>query len=99
MYVRIFFSAVDPVDADAVRRIFAEDVKPAFAESGCLSVELLVNTEPSAGGLVEGLVVSHWKTEDEIAEALTSRGIVESLVRVRQYLRLEPITRTFEALA
>jgi len=98
VYVRFFFSAVDPADSEEVRRIFVEDVKPAFEGLGCESVELLVNTEPNAGGLVEGVVVSRWRSATDIDTALGSRDIAESLVRVRQLLRLEPITRTFEVL-
>ncbi|MGH9015867.1 MAG: antibiotic biosynthesis monooxygenase family protein [Acidimicrobiia bacterium] len=98
MFVRFFFSAVDPDDSDEVRRIFVEDVKPAFDELGCDSVELLVNTETNAGGLVEGVVVSRWKSTDDMEQALRSRAVAESLVRVRQLLRQEPIARTFEIL-
>jgi quinol monooxygenase YgiN len=98
VYVRFFFSAVDPSDSDEVRRIFIEDVKPAFERLGCESVELLVNTEQNAGGLVEGVLVSRWRSDTDVDRALESREVAESLVRVRQLLRLEPITRTFEVL-
>jgi quinol monooxygenase YgiN len=98
VYVRFFFSAVDPSDSDEVRRIFLEDVKPAFEGLGCESIELLVNTEPNAGGLVEGVVVSRWRSDTDVDAAVQSRAVTESLVRVRQLLRLEPITRTFEVL-
>lgn len=96
MLVRMFFSAVDPADIDEVRRIFTEDVRPAFDELGCRSSELLASTEPNAGGLIEGVMISRWNTRSDIERALDARPIAESLVRVRQYLRLEPITRTFE---
>jgi quinol monooxygenase YgiN len=98
VFVRLFFSAVDPSDSDEVRRIFVEDVKPAFEELGCHAVELLVNVEPNAGGLVEGVVTSRWRSREEMEKALRSRALAESLVRVRQLLRLEPLTRTFEVL-
>jgi quinol monooxygenase YgiN len=99
MYVRLFFSAVDPTDSDEVRRIFLEDVKPAFTQLGCDSVELLVKTEPNAGGLLEGVLLSRWTTRDDLDRALASRPVAESLVRVRQLLRLEPVTHTLEVLA
>lgn len=98
MYVRLFFSAVDPTDSDEVRRIFLEDVKPAFEELGCESVELLVNTETNAGGLLEGVVISRWKSTTDMEAAVRSRAIAESLVRVRQLLRQEPVARAFEVL-
>jgi quinol monooxygenase YgiN len=98
VFVRLFFSAADPSDSDEIRRIFVEDVKPAFEELGCESIELLVNVEPNAGGLVEGVVTSRWHSREEMEKALRSRTLAESLVRVRQLLRLEPLTRTFEVL-
>jgi len=96
--VRMFFSAVDPADVDEVHRIFTEDVRPAFEELGCRSAELLTSDEPNAGGLIEGVMVSRWASVDDIDRALQARPITESLVRVRKYLRLEPITRTFEVM-
>ncbi len=98
MFVRFFYSAVDPADSDEVQRMFVEDIKPAFEELGCESVELLVSTETNAGGLVEGLVISRWPSTAAMAKALGSRAVTESLVRVRQLLRQEPVTRTFEVL-
>lgn len=96
MLVRFFFSAVDPADRAEIARIFAEDVKPAFeAERGCVGVELLVSADQSAGGLIEGVVVSRWRNDDDIERAIDSRGVKESLVRVRQLLRLEPVIRTY----
>ena len=96
MLVRFFFSAVDPADRDEIARIFAEDVKPAFeAERGCVGIELLVSTDENAGGLVEGAVVSRWRNSADVEHAIGSRGIAESLVRVRQLLRLEPVIRTY----
>jgi hypothetical protein len=97
MFLRLFYSAVDPSDSDEVRRIFVEDVKPVFEGLGA-EVELLVNTEANAGGLLEGMVLSRWKTRDDLERALRSREVAESLVRVRQLLRLEPVTRTYEVL-
>lgn len=96
MLVRFFFSAVDPADRDEIARIFAEDVRPAFeAEPGCAGVELLVSADENAGGLVEGAVVSRWRDGADVERALGSRGVTESLVRVRQLLRVEPVIRTF----
>jgi hypothetical protein len=43
-------------------------------------------------------VVSRWKSTDDMEQALRSRAVAESLVRVRQLLRQEPIARTFEIL-
>ncbi len=54
MYVRLFSSAIDPNALTEVRRIFAEDIGPVFESfAGCLSLELLLGTDRTAGGLVD----------------------------------------------
>jgi quinol monooxygenase YgiN len=99
VYLRIFTSAVDPADIDEVRRIFAEDVAPVFRTlPGCLAMELIIHTEKNAGGLVEGAAISRWATLEELERAMESREVRESLVRVLQLLRLEPVTKVFEIL-
>jgi len=99
-YLRVFQSAVDPADVDEVRRFFVDDVKPTFlAMPGCLSMELIVNVEKNAGGLVDGAAVSRWGSLEAMEEALDSRTVSEALVRVQQLLRQEPISRVFEVLA
>lgn len=100
MLVRFFFSAVDPADRDDFARIFFEDVKPAFeVQQGCLDVELLVSPEENVGGLLEGALVSRWRTHADVERALKSRELAESLVRVRQLLRVEPVIHTYVAAA
>jgi quinol monooxygenase YgiN len=98
--VRFFYSAVDPSDVDRVRGLFLEDVKPAFvAQAGCLGIELLVHDTSNAGGLVDGVAMSRWESHEAMDAALSSRAIQEALVRVTQYLRQEPVTRTFVVTA
>jgi quinol monooxygenase YgiN len=98
--VRLFFSAVDPSDVDEVRRLFLEDVRPAFAgRTGCLGIELLINVTSNAGGLVDGMAMSRWESREAMNDALDSRAVQEALVRVTQYLRQEPVTRVFEVTA
>jgi quinol monooxygenase YgiN len=94
--VRMFYSAVDPSDVDHVRSLFLEDVRPAFdAAAGCLGIELLINDTSNAGGLVDGIAMSRWESRDAMVSALDSRPVQDALVRVTQYLRQEPVTRTF----
>jgi quinol monooxygenase YgiN len=96
MFVRFFFSAVDPADRTDVARIFAEDVKPAFeAQEGCVAVELLVSPDENVGGLLEGVLVARWRSDVDVEAALGSRDIAESLVRVRQLLRVEPVIHNY----
>lgn len=98
-YVRMFMSSVDPDDLPQVQRIFNDDVAPALlGQPGCESVELVANVQQNAGGLVEGAAISRWSSLEELETALETRAVQESLVRVRQLLRQEPITKTYEVL-
>jgi quinol monooxygenase YgiN len=97
--VRFFYSAVDPSDVEEVQRLFLEDVRPAFQRPGCQGIELLINVEHNAGGLVDGMAMSRWESKEAMEEALATRPVQEALVRVSQYLRQEPVTRVFEVNA
>ena len=98
-WLRLFQSAVDPSDVDEVRRLFNDDVKPVFEGiEACESMELLVNVEGSAGGLVEGCALSRWRSLEELEAALATREVAEALVRILATLRQEPVTKTYEVL-
>ncbi|MBI2169147.1 MAG: antibiotic biosynthesis monooxygenase [Actinobacteria bacterium] len=99
MYVRMFMSAIDPDDLEPLGAIFRDDVKPALlSQPGCESVELVANVTRNAGGLVEGAAISRWRTMEDLERALDQREVQESIVRARQILRQEPVTKTFEVL-
>jgi len=99
-YLRIFYSAVDPADVDEVTRLFMDDVKPVFAAAaGCVSMELVISVDKNAGGLVDGAAISRWSSLDAMEDALASREVGEAMIRVRQLLRQEPVSRVFEVLA
>jgi quinol monooxygenase YgiN len=99
-YLRLFQSAIDPADVDQVTRLFDDDVKPVFAAlPGCLSIELVISVEKNAGGLVDGAALSRWSSIETMDEALESRQVAEALIRVRELLRQEPISKVFEVLA
>ncbi len=98
-YLRLYQSAVDPSDVEEMRRLFVDDVVPAFSRSpGCLGLELTVSIEPNAGGLVEGAAISRWSSLDEMAAAMASHEVREALVRVRQLLRQEPVSKVLQVL-
>jgi len=97
VFVRLFSSAIDPSDLEEVRRIFAEDIGPIFESlPGCQSMELLLGTDRNAGGLVDAAALSRWKSRDELAAAIESRAVAESMVRILPFLQLEPVIRMFE---
>lgn len=98
-YLRLYQSAVDPADVAEMRRLFVDDVVPVFAGcTGCLGLELTVGIEPNAGGLMEGAAISRWSSLDEMAAALASHDVQEALVRVRQLLRQEPVSKVLQVL-
>ncbi len=98
-YLRLYQSAVAPDDVEEMERLFVDDVLPAFADcAGCLGIELAVTIEPNAGGLVEGAAISRWSSLEEMAAAMASRGVQEALVRVRQLLRQEPVSKVLQIL-
>ncbi len=97
--LRLFQSTIDPADVEEVRRLFVEDVLPVYKKlEGCLSIELIVRTEPNAGGLVEGAALSRWESRDAMEEAVMSRPAKEAQVRIVELLRQEPVIRVFEVL-
>jgi quinol monooxygenase YgiN len=97
IYLRVYQTAFDPADVEDIRRFFVEDVKPAFdAFDGCISVQLAVSVEKNAGGLLEGAVVSRWSSLPAMEAAVSSRAVAEGLVRVRQFLRFEPVAKVYE---
>lgn len=98
-YLRFYQSAVDPADVEEMRRLFVDDVVPAFTSCpGCVGLELTVTIEPNAGGLVEGAAISRWSSLDEMAAAMASHEVQEALVRVRQLLRQEPVSKVLQVL-
>ena len=98
-FLRLYQSAVAPADVEEIKRLFVDDVVPAFSRaSGCLGIELAVTVAPNAGGLVEGTAISRWSSLDQMAAAIASHEVREALVRVRQLLRQEPVSKVLEVL-
>jgi quinol monooxygenase YgiN len=98
-YLRVYQSAVAPADVDEVRRRFHDDVVPVFRNHpGCLGLELTVNVEPNAGGLVEGAAISRWASLDDMVAAMGSAEVQAAIGRVRGLLRQEPVSKVLEVL-
>jgi len=99
-YLRLYQSAVAPADVEEMRRLFVDDVVPAFSTCpGCLGIELTVAVEPNAGGLVEGAAISRWSSLDDMAAAMASHEVQEAMVRVRTLLRQEPVSKVLHVLS
>jgi quinol monooxygenase YgiN len=98
--LRLFQSTIDPADVDRVRRLFKDDILPVYDRlPGCLGIELVMRTEPNAGGLVEGAALSRWASREAMETAMASRPVQEAQVRIFELLRQEPVVRVFEVLA
>ena len=97
--IRLFLSAVNPEDIEEVRRLFADDILPAYRNlPGCLGVELVTSVAQGPGGLLDGGALSRWESREAMEEALVSRPAQEAQVRVLALLRQEPVVRVFEVL-
>jgi len=97
--LRLFQSAVDPDECPELRRLFVDDVKPAFsAAPGCLGIELAVCHHVNAGGLVDVDAISRWHSVDDMEAGIASRAIQEAVVRFRSLLRQEPVAKVLEVL-
>ncbi|MEA2827686.1 MAG: hypothetical protein QOG43_2125 [Actinomycetota bacterium] len=98
--LRLFQSAVDPDELPELRRLFLDDVRPAFeACSGCLGIELAVCDHSNAGGLVDVDAISRWTSADDMEAGVSSRLIQEAVVRFRSLLRQEPVAKVLKVLA
>ena len=98
-YLRLSSTAVDPADVAEMQRLFADDVRPAFVgRPGCMDVELAVCVTHNAGGLIDAEAISRWASLAEMDAALASREIQEAMVRIRQILRHEPVSKVLEIL-
>ncbi|HEX7277190.1 MAG TPA: hypothetical protein VF244_07420 [Acidimicrobiales bacterium] len=97
--LRLFQSAVDPDELTTLRRLFLDDVRPAFDTCpGCLSIELAVCEHANAGGLVDVDAISRWASTAEMEAGVASRPIQEAVVRFRSLLRQEPVAKVLTVL-
>ncbi len=53
----------------------------------------------NAGGLVEGAAISRWSSLEQMEAAFGTREVSEAIVRVRQLLRQEPVSKVLEVQA
>ena len=98
-FLRLYQSAVDPADVQEMHRLFLDDVMPVFVNApGCLGIELTISVEPNAGGLVEGAAISRWSSLEDMATALASSEVQQAVVRVREMLRQEPVSKVMQVL-
>ena len=98
-YARLFSSQLDPSAIEQFRTIFANELRPLFAQvGGCETIDLLVATEPNAGGLVEGCIIARWTTLDAIDAAYARDDVRAVAQRLLRLLRQEPVISVYEVL-
>lgn len=99
MFIRLFLSACAPQDMERLLTLFKEDVVPVFeAYEECLSIELIVASEPGVDGLVEGGALTRWTSRDAMEEILDKPDIKASQLRIREYLRRTPLRKVYEVV-
>jgi quinol monooxygenase YgiN len=97
MIVRIFDTAMDPDVIEDAKRIFKDEVQPAFgAFDGCHGVEMHIGVEAHRGELVEIAAISRWDSMEAIEDALASREYEVALVNLRELFAQAPIVRHFQ---
>lgn len=97
MIIRIFDTAMDPDDVEDGKRLFREQVVPAFqAFDGCHGAEMNLGIEEHSGDLVDVISVSRWDSMDAINNATKTEEYREALQEIKKLFQRSPIIRHFE---
>ena len=95
--VRIFDTAMEPDDIEQAKKLFREQVRPAFeAFDGCTGVEMNLGIEEHSGDLVDVASISRWASMEAIEAAVKSDDYKEALEEIRKLFQRSPIIRHFE---
>ena len=97
MIIRIFDTAMDPDDIEDGKRLFREQVIPAFAAfEGCHGAEMNLGIEEHSGDLIDVISISRWDSMEAIQKATKSDDYQEALAEIRKLFQRSPIIRHFE---
>ena len=97
MIIRIFDTAMDPDDVEDGKRLFREQVVPAFeAFDGCHGAEMGLGIEEHSGDLIDVVSVSRWDSMDAIQNATKTEEYREALLEIKKLFQRSPIIRHFE---
>ncbi|MBA3350744.1 MAG: antibiotic biosynthesis monooxygenase [Actinobacteria bacterium] len=98
MIIRIFNTAIDPEEADRVRRIHRQVLVPAFARfAGCHGIEMGLSLEEHSRDLVLLVAISQWDSVAAIQQATSSAEYAEAVSELRALFQENPIVRHFES--
>ena len=97
--IRIFDTAMDPADIEKAKKLFREQVRPAFEEfPGCHGIEMNLGIEEHSGDLVEVASISKWESFDAVNTAVATDDYKEALEEIRKLFARSPIIRHFEVV-
>lgn len=97
MIIRIFDTAIDPTDVEEARRLFRDQVKPAFLSfDGCAGVEMVIGVEEHSGDLVDIASISRWDGMAAVQSAIQTPEYQEALAEIRKLFAQNPLVRHFE---
>lgn len=97
MIIRIFDTAMDPDDIEKGKRLFRDQVIPAFhAFDGCHGAEMNLGIEEHSGDLVDVVSISRWDSMEAIQVATKTEEYQDALAEIRKLFQRSPIIRHFE---
>lgn len=97
MIIRIFDTAMDPDDIETGKRLFREQVVPAFnGFAGCHGAEMNLGIEEHSGDLVDVVSISRWDSMEAIETATKTDEYQAALAEIRKLFQRAPIIRHFE---
>lgn len=99
MIIRIFDTAMDPGDIEEGKRLFREQVRPAFlAFDGCSSIEMVIGVEEHSRDLVDVASISHWDSLESVEAALAREEYQAALADIKKLFSQSPIIRHMEVV-
>ena len=97
MIMRMFDTAIVPDDVEEAKRLFNEQVAPAFnAFDGCHGIQMLIGLEEHSGGFMDIAAMSKWDSLEHIEAAVSSADYDKALAELKTLFRQTPIVRHFE---
>jgi len=97
MIVRIFDTAIAPDDVEKAKRLFRDQVRPAFEHfAGCHGIEMFLGIDEHSLDLVDVAALSRWESTAAIDKATATDEYEEALHELRELFEQTPIVRHFE---
>ncbi|MFP5352200.1 MAG: antibiotic biosynthesis monooxygenase family protein [Actinomycetota bacterium] len=99
MIIRIFDTAMDPGDIEEGKKLFREQVRPAFlAFEGCSAIEMVIGVEEHSQDLVDIASISHWDSMEAVQAAISTDEYQAALAEIKKLFSQSPLIRHFEVV-